>query len=261
MFGMLLVFCVKSYNAVLFAYPHVGCYGGWKVRRYLNLDLGFWRGDRAVIQCYTAASQEGYKIFAINEGKCLSGQGAENHYQGFDKSNGCSAAGTGGRNAYDIYLIAGPDKCCKNLADGEYQDSRFCHRFVTCIKGQASAQICPGGLPFDPSKRECRDTTQCFNVAPCKNAVDGEYRHPTSCRKYLVCRNGVPFEMFCPSNLWFNDATKLCEDQGKVNCQHDPCMEFPCMNGGICNTSPAEQNGYTCSCPGGFTGFHCEKEE
>ena len=39
----------------------------------------------------------------------------------------------------------------------------------------------------------------------------------------------------------------------------DPCMEFPCMNGGICNTSPAKQNGYTCSCPGRFTGFHCEK--
>ena len=85
----------------------MGCYGGWKIRRYLNLDLGFWRGDRAVIQCYTAASREGYKIFAINEGKCLSGSGAENHYQGFDKSNGCSVAGTGGRNAYDIYLIAG----------------------------------------------------------------------------------------------------------------------------------------------------------
>ena len=62
-----------------------------------------------------------------------------------------------------LTFLIGPNKCCKNLADGEYQDSRFCHRFVTCIRGQASAQICPGGLVFDPSKRECLDTAQCLS--------------------------------------------------------------------------------------------------
>ena len=104
---VVVVVVVVDVVVVVLAYPHVGCYEGWRIRRYYNHDLGFWRGDDAVMQCYLAARKDKYKSFAITEGKCLSGSDAEKHYTSFDKSDRCNSKGTGGKNLYDIYLVQG----------------------------------------------------------------------------------------------------------------------------------------------------------
>ena len=53
---------------------------------------------------------------------------------------------------------------------------------------------------------------------PCIYHDDGEYPHPTSCGKYLVCYNHQAFEASCPSYLWFNDDTKQCDSPGNTKC-------------------------------------------
>lgn len=53
---------------------------------------------------------------------------------------------------------------------------------------------------------------------PCTYYDDGEYPHPTSCRKYLVCYKHQAFEAICPSYLWFNDDTKECDSPGNTEC-------------------------------------------
>lgn len=53
---------------------------------------------------------------------------------------------------------------------------------------------------------------------PCIYYDDGEYPHPTSCRKYLVCYKQQAFEALCPSYLWFNDNTKECDSPGNTEC-------------------------------------------
>lgn len=37
----------------------------------------------------------------------------------------------------------------------------------------------------------------------------------------------------------------------------DECLSNPCQNGGICNDI---DNGYTCTCPVGYLGTHCEND-
>lgn len=53
---------------------------------------------------------------------------------------------------------------------------------------------------------------------PCTYHDDGEYPHPTSCRKYLVCYKHQAFEATCPSYLWFNDDTKECDSPANTYC-------------------------------------------
>ena len=60
--------------------------------------------------------------------------------------------------------------------------------------------------------------------APCFHAPDGEYVHPISCRKYVVCHKGYAFEAACPAHLWFNTDTKECESPASVVCR----SRFPC---------------------------------
>ena len=57
--------------------------------------------------------------------------------------------------------VAGGKESCQGLADGEYQDTTFCNRFYTCTNGQATAQLCPVGLLFNPARRECRGKAPC----------------------------------------------------------------------------------------------------
>lgn len=44
-----------------------------------------------------------------------------------------------------------------------------------------------------------------------------------------------------------------------VNCEEnlDECASNPCQNGGMCND---RANSYTCSCPPGYLGQHCETD-
>ena len=76
------------------------------------------------------------------------------------------------------------------------------------------------------NKRLCRDATAFSTLVlflklggePCTYHDDGEYPHPTSCRKYLVCYKHQAFEATCPSYLWFNDDTKECDSPANTYC-------------------------------------------
>ena len=60
-----------------------------------------------------------------------------------------------------LYSTGGETASCQDLPDGEYQDSRFCNRFYTCMNGKATVKLCPMGLLFDPATRQCLHEVPC----------------------------------------------------------------------------------------------------
>lgn len=266
--GLMLFFCVTAISAELVAYPHVGCFTGTTIQRYINRQLRGassvnQKGDDHVMTCFEAARDRKYDIFAVTTGvgtgiQCWSGRDAKKNLKKFQEGSGCQN-GLGGPNSFDIYLVPGSETdSCQDLPDGEYQDSLFCNRFYTCMDGKATVKLCPDGLLFDPATRQCLDKVACPRGEPCIYYNDGEYPHPESCRKYLVCHKHQAFEALCPSYLWFNDNTKECDSPGNTDCSNDPCGDSPCLNGGTCTTSQKEDSQFKCICKAGFTGTRCE---
>lgn len=268
--GLMLIFCVSAISAELVAYPHVGCFTGSSIRRYFNRELRRsssvqQNGENPVMRCFEAARNGGYDIFAVTKGRtsgkpyqCLTGRDAKKNLKRYQEGSGCQK-GLGGQNSFDIYLVPGSETdSCQDLPDGEYQDSLFCNRFYTCMDGKATVKLCPMGLLFDPATRQCLHEVPCPRGEPCNYEDDGEYPHPTSCRKYLVCHNHQAFEAECPSYLWFNDDTKECDSPANTDCSNDPCEESVCLNGGTCTAAQEEDSKFKCTCMAGFTGTRCE---
>lgn len=215
------------------------------------------------MRCFEAARDGNYDIFAVTKVgrediQCWTGRDAKKNLKKYQEGSGCQN-GLGGQNLYDIYLVPGAETdSCQDLPDGEYQDSLFCNRFYTCMDGRATVKLCPMGLLFDPATRQCLHQVACPRGEPCTYYDDGEYPHPTSCRKYLVCYNHQAFEASCPSYLWFNDDTKECDSPGNTYCSNDPCEDSTCLNGGTCIASQEEDSQFKCTCKAGFTGTRCE---
>ncbi|CAH3144226.1 unnamed protein product, partial [Porites evermanni] len=251
------------------AYPHVGCFSGRSILRYFNRQLRRassvgQEGEDAVMRCFEAARDGNYDIFAVSKVgrkiQCLSGRDAKKNLKKYQEGSGCKN-GLGGQNSFDIYLVPGGEtESCQDLPDGEYQDSLFCNRFYTCMDGKATVNLCPMGLLFDPATRQCLHEVPCPRGEPCTYYDDGEYPHPTSCRKYLVCYKHQAFEAICPSYLWFNDDTKECDSPGNTECSNDPCEDSTCLNGGTCMASQEEDSQFKCTCKAGFTGTRCEEK-
>ena len=140
-------------------------------------------------------------------------------------------------------------------------DVTECDKFYSCLKGVGSIQVCAEGLHFDPKSGTCvwpressregclsetqrsraRKPTQRRQKQPQTNndnkkgdslpngftcpggklGIHLALPHPTSCRLYYNCLNGVtPIEAGCGPGLVFNDVTAKCDDPSNVpRCQ------------------------------------------
>ena len=47
---------------------------------------------------------------------------------------------------------------------------------------------------------------------------DGNYEHPSSCRKYIYCKNKQAMEVPCSGDLWFNVKKGTCDIPRNVDC-------------------------------------------
>ncbi|XP_005103175.1 chondroitin proteoglycan 2 [Aplysia californica] len=70
----------------------------------------------------------------------------------------------------------------------------------------------------------------------------GRYPHPTNCRQFIECSNGVTMELDCPVTTVYNPVTKLCDSTANVPiCNYGPsvativvsniCRQFSWANG------------------------------
>ncbi|XP_020283231.1 peritrophin-1-like [Pseudomyrmex gracilis] len=45
--------------------------------------------------------------------------------------------------------------------------------------------------------------------------------HPTDCKLYYVCDNGIPILMKCPKDLHFNPEEKVCDFWWRAGCEDE----------------------------------------
>jgi len=106
-----------------------------------------------------------------------------------------------------------------------------CRVFYSCWNGEGSKYECPPGLAYDNNQRVCVwadlvETCDQLEVAegfvcPDPSEVDqpGHYTrhaHPTDCRKFYVCIEGVARPYGCSFGNVFNVETLQCDDPENV---------------------------------------------
>lgn len=57
---------------------------------------------------------------------------------------------------------------------------------------------------------------------PCEGLPNDTFvTNPKGCKYMFHCRNGQPFEAFCPGDMWFNPDSGICDYRSNVDCHLD----------------------------------------
>ncbi|KAF7494579.1 hypothetical protein SSS_02874 [Sarcoptes scabiei] len=114
---------------------------------------------------------------------------------------------------------------------GIFPDPSNCRIFYSCWNGEASRYECPPGLAYDDDQRVCVwadhvercDQSEVSDGFVCPDPTEtdqpGHYTrhaHPTDCRKFYVCIEGVARPYGCSLGTVFNVDTLQCDDPENV---------------------------------------------
>lgn len=114
---------------------------------------------------------------------------------------------------------------------GIFADPGNCRIFYSCWNGEASRYECPPGLAYDDDQRVCVwadhvdrcDQSEVSDGFVCPDPTEtdqpGHYTrhaHPTDCRKFYVCIEGVARPYGCSLGTVFNVDTLQCDDPENV---------------------------------------------
>lgn len=114
---------------------------------------------------------------------------------------------------------------------GIFADPTNCRIFYSCWNGEASRYECPPGLAYDDDQRVCVwadhvercDQSEVSDGFVCPDPTEtdqpGHYTrhaHPTDCRKFYVCIEGVARPYGCSLGTVFNVDTLQCDDPENV---------------------------------------------
>ncbi|VDI12459.1 Hypothetical predicted protein [Mytilus galloprovincialis] len=111
-----------------------------------------------------------------------------------------------------------PPVICPSL-NAIFQDPYNCAYLFKCDLNIPARERCPTGMLFDNSIKACnhKDAVPCYSMITCPSHM-GLFPHPETCKKFLNCFDNIPYVQKCPRDLYFNNETKICEEEYKVNC-------------------------------------------
>ena len=147
-------------------------------------------------------------------------------------------------NLVDILQFAVHNNTCIGLQNASNViDPTSCNHFFRCTNTRSVRERCPSNLFYDPINDSCEfphkvnciqngsiairfNSTENVTVATpspidiCSSAKFGLTADRNSCEHYFQCAHGQPFRRKCPSTLYFNSKTLVCEYQDNVQCQN-----------------------------------------
>ncbi|CAF3638081.1 unnamed protein product [Adineta steineri] len=142
-------------------------------------------------------------------------------------------------------------KCEK---DGFFPDKHDCWIYHICVGATHSVKACKDDLLFNPNKNECdwAMNVNCTHTSPgnnvsstvstqnvvrpsdivgnnnlaseslfddlCRSVDIGYIAHPTDCKQYAYCANGVPQTKICKKSLLWSQAEKMCVWPAQSDC-------------------------------------------
>ncbi|XP_076343537.1 uncharacterized protein LOC143243779 isoform X2 [Tachypleus tridentatus] len=125
------------------------------------------------------------------------------------------------------------------VKNGMFKNVFDCGSFWHCSNGIPYLKDCPANLHWSVERNRCEwpCAARCDpSVLPCPTdptpgncSCNGCFTpHPLICSAYYVCRDGRRELVFCPSGLYFNKDTKVCDYPENVRCWDFIC---PVKNG------------------------------
>ncbi|KAM9249345.1 sushi, nidogen and EGF-like domain-containing protein 1 [Dugong dugon] len=211
-------------------------------------------GRTAVCVCqagYTGAACEA-DVDDCSSGPCLNGGSCVDLVGNYT----CMCAGPFEGPRCETGIHPEPDACL----------SAPCQNGGTCVDAdQGYVCECPGGFVGLDCGERLSDDCQCRNGGRCLGANTALCQCPPGFFGPLceleVTATPCNMNTQCPDGGYCMEygGTYLCVCHTDHNASHSlpsPCDSDPCFNGGSCD---AHEDSYTCECPRGFYGKHCEK--
>ncbi len=98
-------------------------------------------------------------------------------------------------------------------------DVRDCSAWFFCGQNGPVRGVCSNELLFNPKTRLCdfRQNVECFQC-PSNDGLQ-QIAMNGSCRSFVRCINGSPFQNVCEDGLQFNENTGQCDLPNVVNCR------------------------------------------
>lgn len=115
---------------------------------------------------------------------------------------------------------------------GLFPDTGNCRVFYSCWNGEASRYECPAGLAYDNEHRVCVwadhvdrcDQSEVSDGFVCPDPTEADqpghytrHAHPTDCRKFYVCIEGVARPYGCSIGTVFNVDSLQCDEPENVS--------------------------------------------
>lgn len=115
---------------------------------------------------------------------------------------------------------------CKGQLDGILLPvAGDCSRYYSCVGERPYEFKCPTPLLFNRKQSLCdypENVKECNVQCPSEEGVTME-PSLASCREYVLCVGGVPYNRDCGPGYAFDKNEKLCKLQSEATCDLDSC--------------------------------------
>ena len=106
---------------------------------------------------------------------------------------------------------------CFEQPDGVINDYSGCRNYFECVDGLPFSYQCPVGYHFDAVNISC-ELEEYVKCEQCPAEGTLVYRLEGSCRKFVLCRNGVAKHYECPIDDVFDTNNLLCVSNKDFFC-------------------------------------------
>lgn len=115
-------------------------------------------------------------------------------------------------------------QCPTDVAFVDLHVSNECNQFIRCFNNASQQLTCAEGLYFDRELQMCnlKKHVSCpFEVFCPREQFNLIFtRDSEDCNRFFVCMNGVAEPRNCPSSLYFNPVTNMCDLPQHSSCPH-----------------------------------------